>query len=78
MLALTIEFQTYKVYSLRFLMAGINDSFIDLERHRRQLEDNVAELRKSLQYWQTWEAEYEGLREQLQGLGDEPTEQELV
>ena len=59
-------------------MAGIRDSFVDLERRRRRLEDNVAELRKSLQYWQTWEAEYEGLREQLQGLGDEPTGQRLV
>ncbi|KAL9116483.1 MAG: hypothetical protein Q9187_006992 [Circinaria calcarea] len=58
-------------------MAAIKDSFIDLERHRKRFEANVAELRKSLQYWQTWEAEYEGLREQIQGLGDEPSAQEL-
>lgn len=59
-------------------MAAIKDSFIDLERHRMRLEANVAELRKSLQYWQTWEAEYEGLKEQIQGLGDAPSGQELV
>ena len=37
-----------------------------LENRRLQLEENVAKLRKSLQHWRTWDAEYEGLKEELQ------------
>lgn len=43
----------------------LKDSFLDLERHRQLLEANVAKLRKSLQHWQTWSAEYEGLKEEI-------------
>jgi unconventional prefoldin RPB5 interactor 1 len=43
----------------------VKDSFLDLERHRQLLEDNIAKLRKSLQHWQTWEAEYEGFKEEI-------------
>lgn len=59
-------------------MASIKDSFIDLERYRLQLEDSVAQLRRSLQYWQTWSAEYEGLKEDILELGEEHTEAKLV
>jgi len=54
------------------------DSFDDVERCRLQLEISVAKLRKSLRYWQTWEAEYEGLKEEILRLGEEHTEAELV
>jgi unconventional prefoldin RPB5 interactor 1 len=43
----------------------IKDSFLDLGRYRPLLEDNIAKMRKSLQYWQIWEAEYEGLKEEI-------------
>ena len=59
-------------------MAEIRDSFIDLERRRLQLEANVDELRKLLQHWQTWEAEYEGLKEEILALGEEPASEALV
>ena len=59
-------------------MAAVKDSFIDLEKLRLQLEENVKKLRKSLQHWQTWSAEYEGLKEEILGLGEEHTEAELV
>jgi hypothetical protein len=59
-------------------MAAVKDKFDDVERCRLQLEESVAKLRKSLQYWQTWEAEYEGLKEEVLGLGEEHTEAELV
>ena len=59
-------------------MAAVTDSFVDLERLRLQLEENVKKLRKSLQHWQTWSAEYEGLKEEILGLGEEHTEAELV
>ncbi|MCJ1393961.1 hypothetical protein MMC18_006838 [Xylographa bjoerkii] len=58
-------------------MANAKDSLIDLERRRKQLEDAVAHLRKSLQHWQTWEAEYEGLKEEILGLGEDPLRQNL-
>ena len=53
-------------------------NLVDLETHRRRLEDNVEKLRKSLQHWQTWEAEYEGLKEEILGLGSEVGKQQLV
>lgn len=43
----------------------VKDSFLDLERHRRLLEENVEKLRTSLRHWQLWEAEYEGLKEEI-------------
>ncbi|KAG9662897.1 hypothetical protein KCU95_g9396, partial [Aureobasidium melanogenum] len=39
--------------------------FAQLETRRLELEENVAKLRKSLQHWRTWDAEYEGLKEEL-------------
>ena len=41
------------------------DSFLDLERHRLRLEESVTKLRQSLRHWQTWEAEYESLKEEI-------------
>lgn len=32
----------------------------------------------SLRYWQTWEAEYAGFKEELLALGDDCTDAELV
>ena len=58
--------------------SGSKDSFVDLERHRLRLEENVAKLQKSLQHWQTWEAEYEGMKEEIGGLNDKHTDTELV
>lgn len=59
-------------------LQAISDSFADLERHRLRLEENVAKLQKSLQHWQTWEAEYEGFKEELLALGDDCTDAALV
>ena len=59
-------------------MATAKESLIDLECRRKQLEDAVAHLRKSLQHWQTWEAEYEGLKEEILGLGNDPSMENLV
>lgn len=43
----------------------------EIERQRRLLEENVQKLRQSLKHWQTWEAEYEGLKEELIATGPE-------
>ncbi|XP_044719926.1 prefoldin subunit domain-containing protein [Hirsutella rhossiliensis] len=53
-------------------MAGVKDSFLDLERHRLQLEDNIKQLRKALQHWQTWDAEYEALKEEVDAAPESP------
>ena len=56
----------------------IKDSFLDLERHRQLLEDNIEKLRKSLRHWQLWEAEYEGLKEEILAANPTPNRKELV
>lgn len=54
---------------------GMGGSIVDLERHRLQLQENISKLQKSLQYWQTWEAEYEGLKEEI---SDSRSHEQLV
>jgi unconventional prefoldin RPB5 interactor 1 len=55
----------------------LKDSFLDLERHRKLLEENIEKLRKSLWHWQTWEAEYEGLKEEILAAKPTPTQEQL-
>lgn len=50
----------------------------ELESQRLQLEEKVAKLRKSLQHWRTWDAEYEGLKEELSTSADINTKQDCV
>ena len=50
---------------------GVPDSSLhDLENHRRELEDNVRKLEKSLYHWRTWEAEYDSLNEEILSLSE--------
>lgn len=51
-------------------MAPPRDGLENLEKLRITLEDNIQKFRKTLAYWQLWEAEYEGLKETLQALED--------
>ena len=39
-----------------------------VEGQRLLLERNVEKLRSALQHWRTWDAEYEGLKEELLSL----------
>ncbi len=48
------------------------------EETRTSLESSVEKLRKALQYWQTWEAEYEACKEEISELGDDATADEMV
>jgi unconventional prefoldin RPB5 interactor 1 len=57
---------------------AVKDSFLDLERHRQLLEENIEKLRKSLLNWQIWEAEYEGLKEEIISVGPEPSHERLL
>lgn len=56
----------------------IKDSFLDLERHRQLLEENIEKLRKTLRHWQMWEAEYEGLKEEILSVKPTPDLDHLV
>ena len=56
----------------------VRDSLADLERYRLQLEENIKKLRASLHHWQTWEIEYEGMKEELLELGDVHSCSDLV
>ncbi|KFY85862.1 hypothetical protein V500_08083 [Pseudogymnoascus sp. VKM F-4518 (FW-2643)] len=56
----------------------LNDSALqDLERHRLLLETQITQLRKALQTWQLWSAEYEGLKEEIESLSS-PTNEDLL
>lgn len=56
----------------------LNDNALqDLERHRLLLETQITQLRKALQTWQLWSAEYEGLKEEIEALSS-PTNENLL
>ena len=55
-----------------------NSSSGELDRLRETLEATIAKLQKTLRYWQTWEAEYEGLKEELEAEENEPSAEEMV
>lgn len=46
---------------------------LNIELQRQSLELNVAKLQQSLKHWQTWEAEYEGLKEEILGVEEKLT-----
>ncbi|KAE8417887.1 Prefoldin subunit-domain-containing protein [Aspergillus pseudocaelatus] len=45
----------------------------DLERQRLELEGNILKLQESLYHWRTWEAEYDGLKDEISELDDDAT-----
>ncbi|PKS12713.1 hypothetical protein jhhlp_000921 [Lomentospora prolificans] len=51
-------------------MTAVKDSFLDLERHVRQLEANVTKLKKALDHWRQWDVEYEALKEEVQAVSE--------
>ncbi|OLN86825.1 hypothetical protein CCHL11_07844 [Colletotrichum chlorophyti] len=59
-------------------MAAVRDSFLDLERHRQQLEDNISKLQKALQHWRQWDAEYESLKEEIESVPQPVSQQDLA
>ncbi|KAK1988596.1 Prefoldin subunit-domain-containing protein [Colletotrichum cereale] len=59
-------------------MATVRDSFLDLERHRLQLEDNIAKLQKALLHWQKWDAEYESLKEEIESVPQPASREDLA
>lgn len=54
------------------------EDLTSLELHRQRLEENVTKLRTALRHWKTWDAEYEGLKEELLALGENPSAEKIV
>ena len=48
-----------------------------LEQKRQQLESSVEKLRARLKHWQTWEAEYEFLKEEVSSSTDKSSDEDL-
>lgn len=59
------------------MATATRDPMADLERRRADLEQSVAKLRKSLKEWQTWEFEYEMLKEEIQSA-DDPSHSDMI
>ncbi|WYZ44060.1 hypothetical protein EsH8_VII_000496 [Colletotrichum jinshuiense] len=59
-------------------MAAVRDSFLDLEKHRLQLEENIAKLQKALQHWRQWDAEYESLKEEIESVPQPASREDLA
>ncbi|RLL95077.1 hypothetical protein CFD26_103859 [Aspergillus turcosus] len=58
---------------------GVPDSHLhDLERQRLELEGNILKLQESLYHWRTWEAEYDGLKEEISNLDDNATTSDFL
>ncbi|KAJ5526449.1 hypothetical protein N7494_013099 [Penicillium frequentans] len=49
-----------------------------LEQRRLALKENILQLQKSLYHWRTWEAEYDGLRDEIKTLPDDATTDDFV
>lgn len=60
-------------------MTEHNASLAAIEQQRLALETQVKKLKNDLKYWQTWDIEYEGLKEEIQALPDQqPSTQQLL
>lgn len=60
------------------MVQPLSGDLANLEKHRKHLEQDVVKFRESLLHWQTWEAEYEGLKEDILGLGENHNDVGLV
>lgn len=59
-------------------MMGDSNDLAALEQRRLELEENILKLRKSLCHWITWEAEYDGLRDEISELNRDATPEECL
>lgn len=57
---------------------GVPSNFDSLEQRRLALEDNILQLQKSLYNWRTWEAEYDGLREEISELPEDASTDDFL
>lgn len=59
-------------------MAASATGLDDLERQRLELEDNIRKLQESLYHWRLWEAEYDGLKEEVDFLADDASGEDYL
>jgi unconventional prefoldin RPB5 interactor 1 len=57
---------------------ALTPSLVDLERQRLELELNVRKLQRSLYHWRLWEAEYDGLKEEIASLQDGSSREDFL
>ena len=57
---------------------GVPNGLDDLERQRLELEGNVRKLQESLYHWRTWEAEYDGLKDEINTLSNDATTDDFL
>lgn len=58
---------------------GVPNHNLDaLEQQRLTLEENILQLEKSLYHWRTWEAEYDGVREEISNLDDDASTEDFL
>ncbi|CAI7663708.1 unnamed protein product [Penicillium glandicola] len=58
---------------------GVPNPNLDaLEEQRLALEENILQLQKSLYHWRTWEAEYDGVREEINNLEDDASTDDFL
>jgi unconventional prefoldin RPB5 interactor 1 len=55
-----------------------NPDFGALEQRRLTLEDNILQLQQSLYHWRTWEAEYDGIREEIGALDNNASTEDFL
>ncbi|KAH7374934.1 Prefoldin subunit-domain-containing protein [Plectosphaerella cucumerina] len=59
------------------MVTATDDGLEGLEQHRQRLEENIGKLRKALQHWRQWDAEYETLKEEVETLPAPATQKDL-
>ncbi|RYP80455.1 hypothetical protein DL769_002482 [Monosporascus sp. CRB-8-3] len=59
-------------------MVEAKDSFANLERHVRLLEENVEKLSNALNHWRRWKEEYETLQEDVKALPQSASREDLA
>ncbi|KAJ5860966.1 uncharacterized protein N7529_008276 [Penicillium soppii] len=58
---------------------GVPNHNLDaLEEQRLALEENILQLEKSLYHWRIWEAEYDGVREEISNLKDDASTHDFL
>ncbi|KAJ5090806.1 hypothetical protein N7532_009490 [Penicillium argentinense] len=55
-----------------------NHDLAALEQRRLILEDNILQLQKSLYHWRNWEAEYDGIREDIGNLDNDASTDDFL
>ncbi|KAF3483872.1 uncharacterized protein GIQ15_03196 [Arthroderma uncinatum] len=59
-------------------MADTGEALTGLEQKRLQLEKQITDLQSSIYHWRLWNAEYDGLKEELSSLPEDSTREDIL